>query len=153
MGSMKRLSALFLVPAFALALSACSGGQDSPEPSATQTPSPSATASTPDPSQAPASETDVVGQWGGATDDSPVLWFNASGTFTGNDGCNSLLGGWEQTGQQIELKNVTMTLIACVGVDDWISKTTTVQVEGDNLLLTNKAGDELGTLPRTKVAG
>lgn len=153
MGNMKRLSALLLVPALAVALSACSSGQDGPGPSTGQPPSPSATASTPEPSQAPTGESGVVGQWGGATEDSPVLWFNASGTFNGNDGCNSLLGSWEQTGQRIELKDVTMTLMACGGVDDWVSKATTVQVEGDDLLLTNSDGEKLGTLPRTKVAG
>ena len=152
MGSMKRLSALLLVPVCAVAFSACSGGQDGPGPDATQTPGPSVTSSAAQPSQSPSAESDVVGQWGGATEDAPVLWFNASGTFNGNDGCNSLLGGWEQTGPRIELKNVTMTRMACVGVDDWMSRATTVQVEGDNLLLKNADGDELGTLPRTKVA-
>lgn len=53
----------------------------------------------------------VIGQWGGATEGSPVLWFAPGGLFNGHDGCNSLTGRWMEAGRGFELRDMTMTLI------------------------------------------
>ncbi|OIH82339.1 hypothetical protein BLJ79_20530 [Arthrobacter sp. UCD-GKA] len=94
----------------------------------------------------------VTGQWGGATEGSPVLWFSETGRFNGNDGCNSLAGSWVVDGARIELNDEIMTLVACLGMDTWLSSAAVVQVKGDTLHVTNADGQEIGTLPRLNVA-
>lgn len=94
----------------------------------------------------------VTGQWGGATEGSPVLWFSETGRFNGNDGCNSLAGSWVVDGARIELKEMTMTLVACLGMDTWLSSAAAVQVRGETLHVANADGREIGTLPRLNVA-
>lgn len=88
----------------------------------------------------------VVGQWGGVPDASPTLDFSEEGTFTGNDGCNNMVGSWTQDKDTITLKNTAMTLMACEGIDTWLSGAATVKVAGMNLNVFNSAGKEIGTL-------
>lgn len=97
-------------------------------------------------------EADPVGQWGGVTEGSPVLWFASGGHFNGNDGCNTLGGTWVANGERIELKDMTMTLVACLGMDTWLSSAAAVRVKGDTLHVTNADGQEIGTLGRLNVA-
>ena len=94
----------------------------------------------------------VTGQWGGAAEGPPVLWFSSGGHFNGNDGCNSLAGSWVVDGARIELNDEIMTLVACLGMDTWLSSAAVVQVKGDTLHVTNADGQEIGTLPRLNVA-
>ena len=88
----------------------------------------------------------VVGQWGGVPDGSPVLIFSGEGSFTGNDGCNSLTGAWKQADDTITLDNMAMTLMACEGVDTWLSRASTVKVKGMNLMVFDAQGGEIGVL-------
>lgn len=94
----------------------------------------------------------VIGQWGGATEGSPVLWFAPEGRFNGNDGCNSLYGNWTGSGMKFELHEMTMTLVACLGMDTWLSGAAFVMVDGETLRVSDKNGVEIGTLPRLNVA-
>lgn len=94
----------------------------------------------------------VIGQWGGATAGSPVLWFAPGGRFNGHDGCNSLAGTWVQSGQAISLRDMTMTLIGCPGMDTWLSRADSVTVHGQTLRVTDARGKGIGTLPRLEVA-
>ncbi|WP_411734458.1 META domain-containing protein [Paeniglutamicibacter sp.] len=172
---MKRPWALILVPVVAFALAACStgpgaDGTESTEPTvslrvdrlgptADSTPKP-VTPSVASPESKASPETSrsdadaaVIGQWGGATEGSPVLWFAPGGRFNGHDGCNSLTGTWSGSGQEFELRDMTMTLIGCPGMDTWLSRATEVRVDGETLRVIDKDGLDIGSLPRLNIAG
>ncbi|MDQ0095879.1 META domain-containing protein [Paeniglutamicibacter psychrophenolicus] len=171
---MKRSPALVAAAALALALAGCAGAPGAPAPESTAasvslrldivgptdgsggpkavrpTAMPAPTAVPPVPPSGPVAAA-VSGQWGGATEGSPVLWFSDTGGFNGNDGCNSLAGSWVVEGARIELKDTIMTLVACLGMDTWLSSAAAVRVKGDTLHVTDAAGREIGTLPRLNV--
>ncbi|GAA1497800.1 META domain-containing protein [Paeniglutamicibacter kerguelensis] len=118
---MKRIAALLLVLAASLGLAGCATtqGQDG---------------------------SSVVGQWGGVPANSPVLVFSGEGSFTGNDGCNTLTGSWKQADDAITLENMAATLMACAGVDTWLSHASTVKVDGTKLMVFDAQGKEIGVL-------
>ncbi|WP_146111882.1 META domain-containing protein [Arthrobacter sp. MYb227] len=97
--------------------------------------------------QEPANES-IVGQWIQKTDTTTMLDFAADKSFTGNDGCNSLLGTWNKSDHVITLENTAMTLMACQGVDTWLSMAHTVEMTGDTLKINNAQGQEIGVLNR-----
>ena len=97
--------------------------------------------------QAPASE-NIIGQWVQKTDATTMLDFAADETFTGNDGCNSLHGSWSEKERVITLENTAMTLMACQGVDTWLSMAHTIEIAGDQLKITNAQSKEIGVLTR-----
>lgn len=109
------------IPAIVLALAGCSGSGGSP----------------------------VVGQWGGQTANAPALDFKDAGTFSGNDGCNSLTGTWYQQGTDIKLSPLAMTMMACPGPVSLLSTATVARVKGDTMLLFNQNDRPIGGLPRT----
>ncbi|MFL4474368.1 META domain-containing protein [Paeniglutamicibacter sp. MACA_103] len=180
---MRRPMALILVPVTAFALAACSTGPGAESTEATMSlhverhgptagsglpesgtlpivPAPSVSAPTAPPEVTASGDTGgtdtdaaVIGQWGGATEGSPVLWFAPKGRFNGHDGCNSLTGTWAGSGQGIELRDVARTLIGCPGMDTWLSRARFVTVDGETLRVTDKDGKGIGTLPRINVAG
>ena len=91
----------------------------------------------------------VEGSWGNTTDSSaPSLDFASDGRVTGFDGCNTLLGRWDQEGSSVELKDVTSTLVGCPGVDTWLSEAAAAEVDGETLSLFNNDGGAIGTLQR-----
>lgn len=167
---MKRAATLIAVPVMALALAACSTGPGTvgtesahPDlhlpssgsgapPLATPSAVPPEATSGPDPSATDA-DAAVIGQWGGATEGSPVLWFAPEGRFNGHDGCNSLSGTWTESGQGFALRDMAMTLIGCPGMDTWLSRGAFVRVDGETLRVTDQDGRDIGTLPRINVAG
>lgn len=118
---MKRIAALLLVLVAALGLGGCatSPGQDG---------------------------SSLVGQWGGVPDGAPVLVFSGEGSFTGNDGCNTLTGSWKQANDVVTLENMATTLMACEGVDTWLSRASTAKIEGMNLTVFDAQGGEIGVL-------
>lgn len=118
---MKRMTALLMLPLALLALAGCG--------------------STPE-----AGAKSVVGQWGGVPEQSPELDFAEAGTFTGNDGCNSMNGSWTQEGETVTLGATATTLMACDGVDTWLSLATTAKIDGANLNVFNKDGQQIGVL-------
>lgn len=88
----------------------------------------------------------MVGQWGGAAEYAPVLNFSDAGSFNGSDGCNTLSGEWTQERDVVTLENVATTLMACAGIDAWLSKASTVEVEGTSLRVFDAQGAEIGVL-------
>ena len=82
-----------------------------------------------------------------------MLWFAPGGLFNGHVGCNSLTGRWMEAGRGFELRDMTMTLIGCPGMDTWLSGATFVTVDGESLRVADKGGKTIGTLPRLNVAG
>lgn len=89
------------------------------------------------------------GSWGSAQAQQPSLMLMADGTLSGTDGCNNLAGSWEQDGATVEFGQVASTLMACEGVDTWLSGLATATIDGDTLHILDAAGAELGTLDRS----
>ena len=57
------------------------------------------------------------------TPTAPFLSISADGTFSGNDGCNTLFGSWKTADDDaILFEQVGMTLMACDGVDQWLNQ-------------------------------
>jgi heat shock protein HslJ len=162
-----------MIAVMAFALSACSTGPgtESTEetvsrdvgpyglpPASNTPPTPSPSASAPEETTSPESDRSdadaaVIGQWGGASEGSPVLSFAPEGRFNGHDGCNTLTGSWTGSGQAFELHEMTTTLIGCPGMDTWLSRAAAVEVDGEILRVTDKDGKDIGTLPRLNLAG
>ncbi|MFC0716086.1 hypothetical protein [Cellulomonas biazotea] len=42
-----------------------------------------------------------------------------------------------------------ITSMACEGVDTWLSGASTAEVEGDDLVVRDESGEEIGTLVRS----
>lgn len=92
---------------------------------------------------------DPIGSWG--TVDStgvPFLTFAEGGQFNGSDGCNTLSGMWELDGNTIDFENVATTLMACEGVDTWLSALDEATISGTTMTILNEADKVIGTLER-----
>lgn len=97
---------------------------------------------------------DPVGTWGTVeTTGVPFLTFTDDGQFTGSDGCNTLNGGWELNGTTIDFENVATTLMACQGVDTWLSELNTATIDGATMTVFNESGSEIGTLDNVSSDG
>jgi heat shock protein HslJ len=93
-------------------------------------------------------DADPEGDWGSEADGQPNLTLAEDGKVSGTDGCNRLMTTWEEDGDEIAFGDVAGTLLACVGVDRWLSAMASATVDGDTLVVRNEAGDEIGTLDR-----
>ena len=92
---------------------------------------------------------DVTGTWG--TPDAtgtPGLELNADESVTGTDGCNRMVGTWSLNGDTVEFGTFASTLMACEGVDTWLSGASTATVDGATMTIQDAGGDEIGTLER-----
>jgi len=79
--------------------------------------------------------------------DAPFLSIQADGRYTGNDGCNSLTGSWEQADDETVLFiGGAMTLMACDGVDQWLSQASQGRVRAGVMTLQSADGTVLGQL-------
>lgn len=91
----------------------------------------------------------VVGAWGEpGTRGEPSLVFEEDGSYSGDDGCNSLGGEWSAEGDSVDLGVMRSTLMYCEGVDTWLSQARTAELAGDTLTLLDEQGAEIGTLER-----
>lgn len=88
------------------------------------------------------------GTWGTGADGKPQLVLAGDGTLTGTDGCNSLSGSWEASGDTVEFGPIITTLMACPGVDTWLAELDSAQLDGSVLRILNADGQEIGTLAR-----
>lgn len=90
-----------------------------------------------------------IGYWvEEATPESPFLSIAADGRFTGNDGCNNLVGTWVAGAddQSVDFGGVGMTLMACEGVDQWLSGLARGRVIGGVMTIEAADGTVLGQL-------
>ena len=94
------------------------------------------------------SATSPVDDWGVDEPGQPQLTLSEDGRVSGTDGCNRLMGSWEEAGDSIQLSEIASTLMACEGVDTWLSGAQSLKVDGDTLHVFAAGGRELGTLRR-----
>lgn len=99
-----------------------------------------------------AEPTDLVGRWVPVEqtgDTEPFVEFTAGGDYTGSDGCNGAQGRWaaDASGGMITTAGVS-TLIGCDGapVPQWVGSARSAGTIGDELVLFDAEGAELGRL-------
>jgi heat shock protein HslJ len=90
----------------------------------------------------------TVGSWGSEKQGEPSLTIAEDGAFNGTDGCNSLSGRGTFEGDTFALGTFASTMMACPGVDTWMSKASTATADGDKLVVKDAAGTEIGTLDK-----
>lgn len=102
----------------------------------------------------PASSGDLIGRWepvGISAPTEPHVVFLASGTWDGSDGCNSLHGRWifEDDGDLLTTAGGS-TDAGCEGslAPYWVMGARLAGFDGDELVLLDDAGGELGRLVR-----
>lgn len=103
----------------------------------------------------PAAATDLVGRWvrsdgtGAGAPRPPFVQFTADGRWTGSDGCNGQGGRWVagRAGSFLAVAG-PQTLIGCAGADigGWLSGTARAGIVGDELVLLDPTGREVGRL-------
>ena len=93
----------------------------------------------------------VQGTWGTAnTTGEPWLIFEEDGSFNGSDGCNGIFGTYSVSGDTVSLGDMGTTLMFCEGVDTWLSEAASARVDGDTLIVRDRAETEIGTLERAQ---
>lgn len=91
----------------------------------------------------------ATGTWGVAEEGKPQLVLEEDGSLTGTDGCNRLMGTWEEgDGSSVTFVNVASTKMSCMGVDEWLSGLDSAEVDGETLRVVDRDGTEIGTLTR-----
>ncbi|KTR81432.1 hypothetical protein NS354_12460 [Leucobacter chromiiresistens] len=93
-------------------------------------------------------QADVVGTWFSDEQGKPTLTFDDSGKVSGTDGCNGIGSTYAIDGDRVRIKSFVSTMMGCPGVDDWLRGVREVRLSGDELLVFNSSGDEIGTLQR-----
>lgn len=92
---------------------------------------------------------DYIGTWGDESQDStPSLVLNEDGTVSGTDGCNRILGEYSYENETVVFGNLATTMRFCEGVDTWLNLGSTATVSGDEILVFDADGKELGSLER-----
>jgi heat shock protein HslJ len=77
----------------------------------------------------------------------PFLSISANRSFTGNDGCNTVFGSWTAADDgAVQFINVGSTLMACDGVDQWLSKLSLGRVQAGVMTIQSADGTVLGQL-------
>lgn len=118
-----KMVGLVLTASTALLLSACA--------------SPAAPAASPD------------GIWGdAATAGAPYLELDDSGKLSGSDGCNRLMGTWKANGSEITFGPIASTMMACQGVDTWLSGAASAKITDTSMTVLGADGEEIGSLDR-----
>ena len=91
-----------------------------------------------------------LGKW--SADDSkkaPFLELTDDGRYSGSDGCNTLAGDWSLTDDgSVQFSAGIMTLMACEGVDTWLSGASFGVLRGGTMTLSDTEGLVLGQLFR-----
>lgn len=90
------------------------------------------------------------GTWGSDASGEPQLVLAADGSLSGTDGCNRLVGSWKEADGTVDFGEVASTMMACEGVDTWLSGLSTGTVDGNVLRIEDGAGTEIGTLERAE---
>lgn len=134
--------ALGLVAAASLVAACAQGEQPGDDETASPAPSEEQTVEPIDP------DADVLGTWTSDEKGTPTLTFAEDATVTGTDGCNGISSTFRLDGDRIVVAEFATTRKACQGVDGWLGGVREVAVEGDTLIVSNAAGDEIGELAR-----
>lgn len=87
-----------------------------------------------------------VGTWGET--EIAYLELGEDGALSGTDGCNRLIGSWEADGTAVTFVGVATTMMACEGVDTWLSALDTAEVDRDSMTVFDIAGEQIGVLDR-----
>lgn len=95
----------------------------------------------------PASKS-FVGGWGQTGSGQPNLTITDHGSFRGTDGCNRLTGMGSISGDVFGFGPIASTSMACSGVDTWLVQADTAKVDGGVLVVYEKGGSKIGTLPK-----
>jgi heat shock protein HslJ len=93
-------------------------------------------------------EASAVGTWGSTEAMQPNLEIAEDGTVSGTDGCNQLSGSWEETDDGVTFGPFAATQMICGDVDTWLSSAASATVDGDELVVKDQSGTEIGTLER-----
>jgi antitoxin (DNA-binding transcriptional repressor) of toxin-antitoxin stability system len=103
----------------------------------------------------PASAAELAGRWvpvrgaGGRSPQPPHVELRADGSWSGSDGCNGQGGRWVAgAGGAVLAVAGAQTLIGCTGVNvgSWLTDAARAGFAGDELVLLDRAGRELGRL-------
>ena len=89
---------------------------------------------------------DPIGDWGVA-EQSPGnahLSFAKDGTYRGHDGCNTIMGDWTASADEVTLEPGITTMVGC---PDGFQSPETVTVDGDDLV-GHAGGKDLWTITR-----
>jgi heat shock protein HslJ len=135
-----RIAAMALAIAATATLAGCSSGS----PAETSAPTPAASPST----SAPDTVGAFAGSWGDDEAGKPSLTIASDGAFNGTDGCNSLAGTGKLDGDEFLFGAFTSTLMACEGVDSWLSLASTATLAEDILTVFKEDGTPIGTLDK-----
>ena len=89
-----------------------------------------------------------VGQWVESDDEgAPFLSLSADGRFSGNDGCNNLMGDWEMLEDgTVEFGPAASTKMACEGVETWLGALALARIQGSVMTLQDADGVVIGQL-------
>ena len=91
------------------------------------------------------------GTWGTpSVQGKPYLDLHTDGSVSGSDGCNRLTGSWKQSGATVTFGHLASTLIACQGVDTWLSQAGSATISGSTMTVLNESKKHIGSLTQNK---
>ncbi|MET1015829.1 MAG: META domain-containing protein, partial [Leifsonia flava] len=77
----------------------------------------------------------------------PFLFLSSRGSFSGNDGCNTLTGPWEATDDGgIRFPATVSTEMFCEGVDAWLGEAVLGRAISGVMSLYSEDGEVIGQL-------
>lgn len=88
-----------------------------------------------------------TGTWTADGPHAPRVILNADGTYSGNDGCNTMSGRYTVVDGRVHLGPAVKTKMYC-GPGIWFEKADKLERDGDRLRVLDKSGDRIGTLKR-----
>lgn len=91
---------------------------------------------------------EIEGLWYSDEMGRPHLDLGADGSAIGSDGCNVIHSTYTREGSRVAVAPSLSTMKACVGVDTWLSKVATLDIEGREATVKNRAGETIGVLVR-----
>ena len=92
----------------------------------------------------------AAGTWGTpSSQGKPYLELKTGGALSGSDGCNRLTGTWTQSGDDVTFGHLASTLIACQGVDTWLSKAHSATIKGSTMRVLDDDKQDIGTLTKS----
>lgn len=92
--------------------------------------------------------TTAIGTWGVDAPGHPQLVLASDGTLSGTDGCNRLMGDWTAEDHTVNFGPLASTLMACEGVDTWLSGAASATIDGDIMAVMGAGGAQIGALDR-----